>query len=56
MALTSTERKRKSRANKAQKGLKRVEVYVANNKEAEVDLKMYVSYLNQKYNMMKIGE
>jgi len=56
MALTSAARKRKSRANKAQQGLKRVEVYVANVPEAKADLTMYVSYLNQKYNMMKKGE
>jgi len=56
MALTNAEIKRNSREKKRLEGLKRFEVYIANNKEAEVDLKMYVSYLNQKYNMMKIGE
>lgn len=47
---------RRLRAAKKAQGLKKFEVYIADNKEAEVDLKMYVSYLNQKYNMMKIGE
>ena len=56
MKTINAQRCKAVREKKKLLGLKKIEVFIADNAEAKANLHMYVSYLNQKYNMMKIGE
>jgi len=54
--LTKAQMMKRLRAERKALGFDKIEVILVSNTEARADLKMYVSYLNQKYNIMKIGE
>lgn len=56
MAASPAERSKKRRDKIRQDGFETVRVILVKNTEARADLKMHVSYLNQKYNIMNIGE
>lgn len=55
MPLTRAQIQKDYRDSQKAKGLKKIEIYVANNPEAERQLKDYVKKLNNKFNIMKFG-